>query len=230
MQLINFPLESINKELPAVQLDDGSWLFSAQEVCFFAEVASKVNASKWVRNNIPAKWTIELKTKEGNGRPGLYLTKPGFFFAVCQGKSELALKFRDEVFEVILPKIDASGGYIMPTATSEQLEALQLEIKQLQAAIKDKDQRGQTLYKESVQVDKNFWASYISSCITGHLMKRFRDSEKLNKYSYLSNRETESLKAMFFERFGIIVQIERDCMFTMKVPPRELSFHEYWND
>ncbi|MCC3459834.1 MAG: hypothetical protein EAZ73_09305 [Oscillatoriales cyanobacterium] len=31
---------------------------------------------------------------------------------------------RWEVFEVILPKIDASGGYIMPTATSEQLSAL----------------------------------------------------------------------------------------------------------
>jgi len=146
MQLLNFPLESINEELPAVLLDDGAWLFSAQDTCVFGEIATRVNAAKWVRTNVPPKWVVELKTKEGNGRPGLYLTKPGFYFAVCQGKSEMAIKFRDEVFETILPKIDASGGYIMPTATSEQLEALQAEIAALQ---KDKEElAGKVYYME----------------------------------------------------------------------------------
>lgn len=132
MQLLSFPLESIDEDLPAIQLDDGTWLFSAQETCVFGEIASRVNAAKWVRTNIPAKWIVELKTKEGNGRPGLYLTKPGFYYAVCQGKSEKALRFRDEVFEVILPKIDASGYYISDAVTSKQLVEAQKKIEQLQ--------------------------------------------------------------------------------------------------
>lgn len=136
MQLLNFPLDSIEENLPAILLDTGVWLFSAQETCIFGELATRVNASKWVRNNIPAKWIVELKTKEGGGRPGLYLTKPGFYFAICQGQSEMAIKFRDEVFENILPKIDASGGYIMPSATSKQIEALKAELQELQESNK----------------------------------------------------------------------------------------------
>jgi prophage antirepressor-like protein len=131
MQLLNFPLESISKELPAVKLDNGDWIFSAKATCVFADLTTEKNAASWVRNNIPPKWYLEFKIPGHEGRPGLYLTKPGFYYAICQGRSESAMKFRDEVFEVILPKIDASGGYIMPNATSDQLEALTAEIEQL---------------------------------------------------------------------------------------------------
>jgi len=123
-----FFLNSVDAELPAVQFDDGTWYFSAQETCVFAGLAVRSNASKWVRSNIPSKWTQEIKISEGSGRPGLYLTKPGFLFAVCQGKTEVAIKLRDEVFEVILPKIDSEGGYIMPSATQQQLQALQAQL------------------------------------------------------------------------------------------------------
>lgn len=109
MQLVNFSLESVKEELPAIQLDTGDWIFSVVEVCLFAELASKKNAATWVRNNIPSKWVMEFKLPGKEGRPGLYLTKPGFYYAICQGNSEVALKFRDEVFEVILPKIDVSS-------------------------------------------------------------------------------------------------------------------------
>jgi len=168
MRVEIFRLEEIDAELPAIQFDDGSWYFSAQETCFFAEVASKANASKWVRTNIPSKWVQEIKATDGNGRPGLYLSKPGFYWAVCQGKSEIALKFRDWVFEDVLVKIEASGGYIMPTATSEQLGGLIKEANQKLLALyksrdvsykKDKDGAVKmTVYKNR----KKEYETYIS--------------------------------------------------------------------
>lgn len=129
MKLVNFNLKSVNEELPAILLDNGDWLFSGNETCIFGELASKKNAASWVKNNIPSKWVVELKVPGKDGRPGLYLTKPGFYYAICNGKSMQSMTFRDEVFEVILPQIDIKGGYIAESATSEQVEALVEEYK-----------------------------------------------------------------------------------------------------
>lgn len=132
MEILNFSLRCIDAELPAIRFDDGTWYFSAQATCVLAELASANNAVGWVRRHVPSKWTQEIKIPGRDGRPGLYLTKPGFYYAICQGKSDIALKFRDEVFEVILPKIDAEGGYIAPHATQQQLEAHKSRIAELE--------------------------------------------------------------------------------------------------
>jgi prophage antirepressor-like protein len=143
MRLIKFSIESINEELPAIQLDSGGFVFSAQETCVFAQLSSRVNASKWVRNNIPSKWIIELKTSEGNGRPGLYLTKAGFYYAVSQGKSEIAIKFRDWVFEDLLLKLESQGYYIAQT-DADTLARLQSELTHLQSQLET--EQAKTLY------------------------------------------------------------------------------------
>lgn len=162
----SFYFSDLGEELPAVQLDDGTWYFSAQETCAFAEIASKVNAAKWVRTNIPAKWTQEIKVADGKGRPGLYLSKPGFYFAVCQGKSEQALKFRDLVFEDILVKIEASGNYPIPATASAPLKALMAADRKQKieiANLEKKLERSETLVKRLTSDDQTI-ADFFYDC------------------------------------------------------------------
>lgn len=121
--------------LPAIQNDEGEWFFSAQDTCTHAEISSSKNATTWIKNNVPPKWYMEIKIPGKEGRPSMYLSKPGFYFAVCQGRSLKAMNFRDWVFEDLLVKLEASGGYIMPTATSEQIQALRQELDQRDAYI-----------------------------------------------------------------------------------------------
>lgn len=147
MELTNFEFPELNDVLPAIRLDDDSWYFSAKETCVFADLSSTTTAARWVRTNVPSKWIREIKTP-GDGRPGLYLSKAGFYWAVSQGKSETALKFRDLVFEVILPTIDSTGYYIAPKITDEQLEKLESQIKELKKEVKSLESTNKSLDKQ----------------------------------------------------------------------------------
>ena len=134
MKESNFTLTCVEAELPAIQLDNGTWLFHSYKTVEFAEVSTAINAARWINDNIPKKWTQEFKHPTKKGRPGLYLLLPGFLYTLSQGNSEIALSFRDEVYEVILPSIIQKGGYISPEATKPQLEALQEQVqKQIKA-------------------------------------------------------------------------------------------------
>jgi prophage antirepressor-like protein len=64
----------------------------------------------------------------GVGMPAWYVTEPGFYQLVFKSKTDIAEKFRDWVFEEVLPAIRKDGGYISPSATKEQLEALQKQV------------------------------------------------------------------------------------------------------
>jgi prophage antirepressor-like protein len=128
MKNLNFQIDCISESLPAVLLDEGDWLFNSGEVCTFAGIVSrKADASRWVKDNLPKKWWLEFKP-EGIGRPGTYLSLSGFLYAISMGKSEIALSFRDEVYDNILPNVIMKGGHISKSANLDQLDALQVEI------------------------------------------------------------------------------------------------------
>jgi prophage antirepressor-like protein len=155
-----FQLVCVNSSLPAVLLDSGEWLFHAPDVCMFADlVMRREDGSRWVRTNLPPKWFLEFRPTRQVGRPGLYLKLSGFLYALSQGTSEVSLKFRDEVYENILPNIIKHGGYISPDATKEQLTNLQSDINSRLSAFesaynlcKDQhDERGMLFIKDQVQ-------------------------------------------------------------------------------
>ena len=131
MRDVNFELSCIQSELPAIQLDNGTWLFHAHTVCLFADVSNKINAARWIGDNIPKKWTQEFKRKDQIGRPALYLLLPGFLYVLSRGNSEIALKFRDEVYEVMLPSIIERGGYLSDhlkyVATADDSEIVKIQ-------------------------------------------------------------------------------------------------------
>jgi prophage antirepressor-like protein len=91
------------------------------------------NAAAIARANVRSKWIVEIPTLKG-GKPIVCLFEPGAYQLAGNPmfQTELAEEFQDWLFEDVLPKLRASGGYIMPNATSEQLEALQAEISTIQ--------------------------------------------------------------------------------------------------
>jgi len=93
----------------------------------------KYNAAVIIKNNVRSKWWIDLPNPKG-GKSIRCLFEPGAYQLAGNPmfQSEFAEKFQDWLFEEVLPKLRASGGYISPSATSDQLNALQEEIKQLQ--------------------------------------------------------------------------------------------------
>lgn len=102
----------------------------------FVEVlkGNKANTATIVKNNVREKWWIDLPNPKG-GKAVRCLFEPGAYQLASNPMftTEFAEEFQDWLFEVALPKLRASGGYIMPTATSDQLQALQTEIETLKA-------------------------------------------------------------------------------------------------
>jgi prophage antirepressor-like protein len=130
MFLANFDFEST--QLDFHKAPNGEPVVSASSL-IKALKGNATNAAAITRSNVRAKWLIELPTPKG-GRPMLCLFEPGCYQLAGNPmfQTELAERFQDWLFEKVLPKLRASGGYIMPKATSEQLEALQSEIADLE--------------------------------------------------------------------------------------------------
>jgi prophage antirepressor-like protein len=103
--------------------------FHAGDVCHVLEFT---NVSRTLSDNVKADWKKEYSDGIRGGKAAWYISEPGLFKLIFKAKTPQAEKFQDWVFEEVLPKLRASGGYIMSTATSEQLEALQNEISAMQ--------------------------------------------------------------------------------------------------
>jgi prophage antirepressor-like protein len=243
MLLKMFTVQSTESELPAIQDDTGNWYFSAKETVIFAEVSDSTNATKWVKNNVPSKWYSEIKTPGKEGRPSLYLTKPGFFYAICQGKSLKAMAFRDWVFEDLLLKLEASGAYIMPNATSKQLEASKAEIESLL----EKQGKLQKINKDTAYV--NFKMQFIIPKliqkmldVEGGLVMMKRDrlpcgywkKEKKDLFSFLRELKQEMDECLGYD-LALVKTTEQLKMFLSEEKFDKLcqivldtSWDEYW--
>lgn len=165
MKSLMFRFDDLDSELPAIQFDNGDWYFSAQETCVYAELTNPGNSAFWVRTNVPSKWVQEIKLPGKKGRPSLYLSKPGFFWTVCQGKSEVALRFRDWVFEDLIPKIDRGEVAIVSSPQQALAIALPNTDAFTQAALQRRDQ---TLNRIWALEDAH---DVIPYCLSGHKSK-----------------------------------------------------------
>jgi prophage antirepressor-like protein len=95
--------------------------FRATDLC--EVLFNQKNAFRYV-NQYCKDWQFR-EFQVGKGRPALYVCESGVYRLILRSKAPIALEFQDWLTEEVLPKLRASGGYIMPNATSEQIEALQ---------------------------------------------------------------------------------------------------------
>jgi len=88
------------------------------------------NPSDALSRNVFAEYRFKIPV--GVGQPSWYLSEPGIYQLIFASKHPKAVEFQKWVFEDVLPKLRASGYYVAPTATSEQLEQMRSEIALLQ--------------------------------------------------------------------------------------------------
>jgi prophage antirepressor-like protein len=94
------------------------------------------NPSRDIQNNVWKEYRFKFNGDQSVGQPGWWLNEYGVHQLLFASQHPKAVEFQRWVFEEVLPKLRASGGYIMPTATSAQLEALHETITQLQGQVK----------------------------------------------------------------------------------------------
>jgi prophage antirepressor-like protein len=175
-----------NSEVFTVILDDEpeqtKYWFRATELC--EVLFHQTNSYRYIK-----KYCLHWQYREfqvGVGRPAMYICESGVYRLLINSKSPVALDFQAWLTEVLLPKLRGSGGYIMPTATSEQLQALQAEISALQKRLQylENDHRYELLVKAFVAQNIEYKRSTGSKKIQGF---------NINKDNYL-------LVAELFER------------------------------
>lgn len=158
---------------------------------------NKANTADIVKKYVRAKWWIDLPNPNG-GRQVRCLFEPGAYQLAGNPmfQTDLAFEFQDWLYEKVLPKLRASGGYISPDATSEQLEALQGEIFQLKQFIDDqiteakqaatKEAKAQyTIDNDSPLTDNPISFELYSS-------KRIKEAENLSKEAEKKAESAES--------------------------------------
>jgi prophage antirepressor-like protein len=83
-----------------------------------------------VLNRVWAEYRFKLAV--GVGQPGWWVNEYGVHQMIFSSQHPQAVEIQKWVFEDVLPKLRARGGYLMPSATSEQIEALKAEHQALQ--------------------------------------------------------------------------------------------------
>lgn len=111
--------------------EKGREYFRALDACAALKFS---NVSQSLKRYVDPDYIIKID--DGSHRAGgtNYLSEPGLYQLIFASKTDWAKQFQRWVFEEVLPKLRASGGYIMPTATSEQIEAL---VSERDAALKE---------------------------------------------------------------------------------------------
>jgi prophage antirepressor-like protein len=74
---------------------------------------------------------------DGRGKPAWFIKEPGLYQLIFASKSEQAEKFREWVFEQVLPSIRKTGSYVATSADQQHFQPFGLTIQQ---KIKECDQ------------------------------------------------------------------------------------------
>lgn len=155
MEIKEFELFDSEDSLQAIFLDNGEVLFRASEVCLYSEcVKNPGNISRWVKANLNKTWYTEFKTDDSLGRPGLYITLPGFLYTVATGKTEASILFRSKVFEEIIPKIIKDGYYLDEESlqkSPEKIEKLESELSSLKEKVARLEQENKKRILEALK-------------------------------------------------------------------------------
>ncbi|NJM21215.1 MAG: hypothetical protein HC907_22115 [Richelia sp. SM1_7_0] len=126
-----FYSSELNFELQIFQDSAGQYWFHAATLC---DIFNLKNPTQVLNRTVDDDWREKFPVT--HGKDAWFVKEPGLYQLAFASKNPSAKKFQRWVFEEVLPKLRASGGYIMPTATSEQLEVLQNEISLLQESNK----------------------------------------------------------------------------------------------
>jgi prophage antirepressor-like protein len=101
--------------------EKGREFFKALDVCSALKLG---NVSQSLKRYVDPEYVVQFNDGSHRGGKTNYLSEPGLYQIIFAAKTDWAKQFQKWVFEEVLPKLRADGGYIMPNATSEQIRAL----------------------------------------------------------------------------------------------------------
>lgn len=119
--------ELLNIELEIYEDDQKIYWFHGATLC---DIFDLPNPSQAVQRHVDDDWRKKFPVV--HGKDAWFVMEPGFYQLLHASKHPAAKRFQRWVYSEVLPKLRASGGYVMPNATSKQLEALQSEVQSLQ--------------------------------------------------------------------------------------------------
>ena len=114
------------------QDDQGQYSFHGATVCDYFEIK---NPSVAIQRHVDEDWRFKAPIEMGKGSESWMVKEPGLYQLAMVSKTPMAKAFQRWVYSELLPKLRAEGSYVMPTATSEQLEALQVTVEKYKARL-----------------------------------------------------------------------------------------------
>lgn len=182
-----------NWDFEIFQDEDGNYSFHGATVCDYFEIK---NPSVAIQRNVDEEWRFKAPIELGKGSDSWMIREPGLYQLAMIAKTPLAKRFQKWVYSEILPKLRAEGGYIMPTASSEQLQALQSQIQEQQEKIS---------LLEDVQLEKRLVHEFLSERIRYKSGSFLRLDEVLIKFRGWSKVRWTKLENMELQEFIIHV-------------------------
>lgn len=213
MQRLTFSFHGV--EFPAILLDRGEWIFSANVVCIECElVTNQSNVSRYLQRVIPAQYYFEFNPQDG-GRPGYYLKLPGMFRLLLLTNTEKGEDFRYWVCDEVLPSILEKDAYYDKSVFSAE------EIEQLEAIIQKKDIRIARLELEKqVLTDEKYKAveriSFLKSEneIEANMLLDINREKTTRIYKLEEELQTERKKNMPLPRMTFKDDVNTEQMYS----------------
>lgn len=123
----HYESDLLNVDLEVYQDEDRNFWFHGATLC---DIFDLPNPSQMIQRHVDEDWRKKFPVT--HGKEAWFVTEPGFYQLLHSSKHPAAKRFQRWVYSQVLPKLRAEGGYIMPTATQQQTQAL---MDQLQARL-----------------------------------------------------------------------------------------------
>lgn len=117
-----FEFDILNTELEIYQDESGDYWFHGATLC---DIFDFTNSTQDIQRHVDEDWRKKYPFR---GREAWYIAEPGLYQLIHASKNPAAKRFQRWVYSEVLPKLRAEGGYIMPSATAQQLKSLQNQI------------------------------------------------------------------------------------------------------
>jgi prophage antirepressor-like protein len=112
-ELLNIEIEIYREE------GSQNFWFHGASIC---DVFGFKNPTLTIQRHVDEDWRKQVP--QSKGRDAWFVAEPGFYQLLHASKHPAAKRFQRWVYSEVLPKLRAEGGYIMPSATLEQVLAL----------------------------------------------------------------------------------------------------------
>lgn len=198
------PFDYSGRQVRTVQVDGEPW-FVAADVCAALDIANPRQAVSYLDADEVA--LAPVTTNDGSGRTltANIVNESGLYSMIFRSRKAEAKAFKRWVTHEVLPSIRKNGGYISPTATTDQLDVLakQAQVLRVLDGIVDKgwlDAKARILGARALGETPELDQATKPLTVSIYLQRKgLKGKEQKAAASMFGKR----LKALFVETYGM---------------------------